>query len=263
MFFIGLTVSISAQTSYQIGASTAGLANAGLLLDNVWSVKNNPGKFGALKETSFGLQYHNRFLLKELSSQNFAFGHHTKSGNFGMHFQQTGFNLFRQLELGGTYALSIAKNMAIGININYHQTRLGDIYGVKHNVSAGVGIYYDLNENWAFGMAILNINRSQLSAFENERLPTVFNLGTKYKISPKVNWVLELEKEITSDINVKTALQINATDKFEMRLGINTDPFQSAFGFGLKLKQITIDFAALWHVQLGLSPTLGIVYQFK
>jgi hypothetical protein len=96
LFFLALFASFytSAQVYPQIGARSAGLGGTGLTFNDVYSVYNNPGAFGALENTAIGLNYENRFLLKELSSQALAFGFHSqKSGNFGIQFQQHGFAL--------------------------------------------------------------------------------------------------------------------------------------------------------------------------
>ena len=240
-----------------------GLANTAVTIEDEWSVKNNPGAFSFLEKTTASIQYSNRFLVSELSNQNLCFGYHTNTGNIGVYIQQSGFKLFRQIQVGGTYAMKLSKRFGLGININYHSTQFGDIYGQKSNMSAGIGMKYKLNDDIQFGASVLNINRSKLSDFEDERLPSVFIIGGVYHVTKQISWLLELQKDFNTSVRIKSGLEIKANDIFEIRLGINSYPFQSAFGFGIILKQFRIDMASIWHSKLGLSPTIGLVYQFK
>lgn len=248
----------------QIGARSNGLGNASIGLDDVWSVYNNPGAFGALKETQLGVSYENRFLLKELSIQSLAFGFHTdNSGNIGLHFQQYGFDLYRETNGGLTYGMKLAENFSAGVSINFHGIYLAENYGSRNTFSAAAGLLYALNKNLKIGMRVQNLSRARLAEFADERLPTAFGLGLQYTISPKVFWSLEAEKDLVHPLNLKSGLEIQAHDVLALRLGINSYPFQSSFGLGLTMKRFQLDLATQWHATLGLSPSGGLKYTFN
>jgi len=252
-----------AQVYPQIGARSNGMANSSLCLNDVWSIYNNPGAFGTLEKTTLGFSYENRFLLKELSSQSLVFGLHTKkSGNFGIHFQQYGFNLYREMNGGFTYGMKLFDNFSAGISINYHGVFLAENYGSKSTVSAGLGLLYSLNEKFKLGMRVQNISRAKLVEFDDERLPTNFSLGFLYQISKKTLLTFEAEKDLIHNVNFKGGLEIQAHEILILRLGVNSYPFQSAFGLSLKLKKFQFDFATKWHTTLGLSPSGGLIYSF-
>lgn len=257
-----ISCSLSAQITTQIGARQNALGNASANLNNIWAVKNNPGAFAFMQQSAVSLVYQNRFLVNEMATQSAVYGHHTDKGNVGLYIQHTGFNLFRTMQVGGTYAMALSPRLGLGMTFNYQQTRFGDIYGVKHHFMGNIGVNYKLNNNVSIGATVQNINRSRVSDFQNERLPTAFILGMMYQISDKVLWLIDAEKEITSPLNIKSGLELTAHENFIVRLGVNTYPFQSSFGFGLHIKKLQIDLAAIWHAQIGLTPSMGIVYQF-
>ena len=261
LFILSIS-SAAAQISPMSGVRQHALGNSGANIHDVWSAKNNPGAFAFMEESQASVTYQNRFLISELMTQGLAYGHHSKKGNFGVFIQHSGFNLFRTIQFGGTYALALSPRLGMGVNFNYQQIRFGDIYGSKHHFSGSLGINYKLTDNFSIGASAQNINRSKVSDFQNERLPTTMVMGVLYHISSKVSWMLDVEKEITSQLNVKTGLEMKAHDYFEVRLGINSYPFQSSFGFGVHFKKIDIDIAAIWHSQIGLTPSLGLVYKF-
>lgn len=263
ILFFSTAFTAGSQVHPQMGARSNALGNASLSLDDVWSVYNNPGAFGMLKKTSIGIAAENRFLLKELSSQSLAFGFHTeKNGNFGIHFQQYGYNLYREMNGGFTYGMKLFDNFSAGVQVNYHGIFLAENYGSKSTVSAGLGLLYSASKNLTIGMRIQNVSRTRLADFNDERLPTNFGLGLLYQISKKALWTLEAEKDLIHPINIKSGLEIQAHEIFAVRLGVNSYPFLTSFGFGLKLKKFNFDAAAQWHTALGLSPSFGLHYNF-
>lgn len=259
--FLASIIYTHAQITTYIGVRQNALGNVVSNLNDVWSCKNNSGAFAFMKKSQASLVYQNRFLVSELSTQSLVYGHCSNFGNVGFFIQHSGFKLYRTMQLGGTYSMSVSPRLGLGINFNYQQTKFGDVYGVKHHFIASLGVQYKLNKDIFLAVNIQNINRSKVSDFQNERLPTTLSIGVLYNISPNVVWVADLEKEIASNLNIKTGLELKAHDNFKIRLGINSYPFQSSFGFGVYFKRLVIDMAAIWHANIGLSPSLGIVYE--
>ena len=253
---------LSAQVPIQIGARANGLANSSLLLSDVWAVKNNVGAIGDLDKTEIGLSYQNKYFVKEFSNQSLAVNYASKKGSFGFYFQQAGFNLYREISTGLGYGMKLSDNFSAGISINYHRIAFGDIYGATNSMSASLGLKYKLNKNIEFGANAANINRAQITEVEDERFPTVFGLGMKYIFSEKAFWTIEVEKDLLHPLNVKSGLELKAHDMLVLRLGMNTYPFQTAFGAGVKFKKWRLDLAANWHSTLGINPSAGLVYQF-
>ncbi len=263
IIYLFISSFIFAQVPNQIGARANGLANSTLLVDDVWSTKNNVGAMGQLTQTSVGIAYQNRFLVNELSNQSLAFNYHlSDKSNIGLYFQQTGFSLYRQLQTGLAYGMKLADNFSVGVSLNFHRVAFGDIYGSVNAMSASLGLMYALNNNLDIGLNIQNINRTKLNDYQDERFPTLFNIGLKYKFSQGAFWSVEAEKDIMHPINIKSGIEILTHDIFVVRFGMNTYPFQAGFGAGLKLKQFNLDIASTWHSTLGLNPSMALSYQF-
>jgi len=265
LFFLACLFSLRygwSQVYPQIGARAAGTGGTALTAEDVYSAYNNPGAFGAMEKTSVGLNYENRYLLKELSTQSLAFGYHTeKNGNFGLHFQQYGFELYREMQIGLSYGLKLFDRFYGGFGLNFHRIQLAENYGSKNTASGAIGILYQATDNLHFGMRVLNLSRTKLA--EYERLPTTFGLGITYYFSEKVLCNIEAEKTILNPVNVKAGFEIHPHEIVYIRLGVNSYPFQSAFGFGLNLDQFQFDLATTWHSALGMSPSAGLTYRFK
>lgn len=255
---------IFGQVFPQMGARSGGLGGVGLTLSDVYAIYNNPGAFGALDETSIGLNYENRFLLKEISTQSLAFGYHTTNhGNFGLSFQQNGFNLFREMQVGLVYSRQLFKGFYGGFGLNLHRLQIGENYGTRNTASGSLGIFYQAENDLRFGVRVQNISRTELAEYEDERFPTRFGLGFAYDFSEFLTWLAEIEKTIVHPINIKSGIEVNPHEAVYLRLGVNSYPFQTSFGFGFKVNQLYFDMAALWHNTLGISPSAGLKYSFN
>jgi hypothetical protein len=265
LFIVLLSISstLSAQVLPQFGARSLGMGGTSLTINDVYSVYNNPGAFGALEQTAVGINYENRFLLAELSTQSLSFSyHHENAGNFGLHFQQYGFNLYREFQGGLTYGRQLADHFYGGMSVQFHSIQLGENYGTRNTASGSIGIFYEASEDLNFGFRVQNVSRTILAEYDNERLPTRFGLGMSYAFSEKLMWTLEAEKPILHPVNIKSGLEIQPHEIVYLRFGVNSYPFQSTFGFGLEFGKLAFDMAAIWNNQLGMSPSAGLKYEF-
>ena len=261
---LSVTQFLNAQVYPQLGARSNALGGSSLTQIDAWSTYNNPGALGYLENTEVGVAYENRFLVKEMANQALTAGICTKkAGNFGLHFQQYGFNLFREMQGGFSYGMALFDQFSAGVSFNFHRISLGDNYGSTNTVSAAIGVMYYLNESLSFGMRMHNINRARLADFQDERLPTTFAFGARYDFSEKARWMIDVEKDLIHPVTVKSGIEIQAHEIFTMRMGATSYPFQASMGFGLKLSKFYLDMASSWHTQLGLSPSAGILYRFE
>lgn len=247
-----------------VGARSNSLANASVALEDVWAYHHNPANLTALKKWSAGISYENRFLLKELQSQGLVFAIPLKVGVISTGVQSYGFKNFRTNRIGLGYSLFLSEFLSMGVQLNYHQLRLTDVYGMKQSLTAEVGLQAKINKDWKIGCSIFNMGRSLLSTYSEDRLTTLIRFGTYYKLSEKVMVVAEAEKNIEYPLRIKAALEYAPMSKVFLRGGIATQPIELSAGFGYKLKsQYHLDFGSSYHQILGWSPHFSFTYQMK
>jgi len=261
-FFIG-HVALS-QGWTPVGARSNSLANASVALEDVWAYHHNPANLTALKKWSCGISYENRFLLKELQSQGLVLAIPLKVGVISTGVQSYGFKNFRTNRIGLGYSLFLSEFLSMGVQLNYHQLRLTDAYGMKQSLTAEVGLQAMINKNWKIGCSIFNIGRSLLSSYSEDRLTTLIRFGTYYKLSEKVMVLAEAEKNIEYPLRLKSAIEYAPMSKVFLRAGIATQPIEVSAGFGYKFKsQYNLDFGSSYHQILGWSPHFSFTYQMK
>ncbi len=248
-----------------IGARAAGLANAAVTLNDVWSAHHNQAGLGFIKDFSAGAYYESRFLLPELALGGAVVAAPLKNnkGTFGLSFRNFGYQLYSESKLGVAFGRALSDQLSIGVQLNYHQIRIADVYGNRSVVTAEAGIQYKLANKLTIGAHVFNPNRSKLTDLDADRLPAVIRLGIRYEFSENLFLAIESEKDTYNPAVFRAGLEYRIAEILYLRAGFNTNPLANSFGFGLLLKRLRVDFAGNFHPVLGFTPQTSLTYQFS
>ena len=260
---IGLFQFSFAQGWVPSGGKSMSMANASVCNNDVWGFHNNPGALGDVEKISVGISYENRFLLRELQSQGIAMAIPLKIGVISFGGQLYGYNQFRSYKAGLGYSLKLADKFYAGVQLNYQGLQLAQNYGSVNSMTAEVGVYGKVTDNWKVGIAIFNLGRSKLSDFQDDRFSTIMRIGTSYTFSEKVMLSAEFEKDLDNPIRFRTGLEYQVIENFFVRGGFATAPVELTLGFGYQFKEIQLSLGSAYHQVLGWSPHFSFVFQSK
>ena len=251
------------QGIYFSGSRSNSLANASVCLEDVYSYHNNPANLSYVENTSVGLSYENRFLLKELQNQSLAIAIPLKYGVLSIGGNTFGYQNFRTFKSGVGYSMFLTKDLAMGVQINHQMIRLNDAYGINQTVTGEMGLTYSVNKYWSIGMAVFNIGRNKLSLYPEDRYSTTMRLGTRYKVSEKTMLLAEFEKDVEHNLRSKIGIEYLPVKSLAFRGGFATEPIELSFGLGwLISNKYTLDFGTQFHQLLGWSPHISFKYVF-
>jgi hypothetical protein len=253
----------SSQGWYPAGARSMSMANASVSHSDVWSYFNNPGSVAEIEELQAGLSYENRFLLKELQTQALAVAIPLKIGVISIGGHMYGYNQFRSYKGGIGYSMKLGEKLSAGVQMNYQGLSLNQNYGSRSSVTAEVGLYSRINDSWSFGASVINLGRSRLAEFEDDRFSTLMRLGTSYSFSRKVLISMEIEKDLDHKPRFKTGLEYTIVDEFFIRGGFATARPEFTFGFGYDFKIVRLDLGSSYDQILGWSPNFSLIYVGK
>lgn len=247
---------------YPIGARSSAMGNASVSLSDMWSAHHNQAGLGFVRDFGAGVSYENRFLLKEISVRGGVVALPIKAGTFGLCITNFGYSQYSENKYSLSFAKAFGEKLSAGIAMDYLSTRIAEGYGNRGALAAEAGIIAKPLKGFTIGVHVFNPTRSKISAYDDERLPTIIRLGGDYLFSDKVRLAVEAQKDIRYKTEFKAGLEYLPVKELYLRIGISTNPTLSTFGFGLNLKNFKIDFAASYHQTLGISPQLGLSYTF-
>jgi hypothetical protein len=259
LFFISIFSFGQFETS---GARSAALGGSSITQQDVFSAQNNQAGLGFIKSVGVGAYFENRYLLKQLNHSSFLATIPIKKGTFGISYNGFGYSQFKQDKFGIAYGILLSENFSVGVQLNYHSIRIGDIYGRADALTAALGFQGKISKQITFAAHIHNLNRTKLADYNNERMPSVIKLGIQYSYSEKLNIQLEADKNSNEKLNFKGGVEYMPAQDFYLRFGVTSNPNLFSFGTGFKINTIKIDISSSYHPVLGFSPQVALHSSF-
>ena len=268
LFFILLiAISEQAMAGGEIqprGARSVGLGNSSIVLQDLWSAFNNQAGLVEIDGLVAGGYYRNLFFVEGLSDQGLVVAYGKGKNAFALDVSNFGIDQFSENKVGLAYAMELGEKLDMGVQLNYHSTRIGTDEEFKRNaLTAELSMLAQLTKELQLGFKVFNPSQTKLSDFEDERIPTVMTIGGGYAFNDKVTLVSEVVKDIDLPAIVRAGVEYRVVPTIFLRGGVSTEPTLSSFGAGFILGQLDLDFAASYHHTLGYSTQISLSYRFS
>lgn len=262
--FVPVTFFLQAQTLRRpVAASYTGLGAYSLNHVDVFSFTANQASLAQLQNISAGVYGERRFLLSELNNYSAAIGLTTKSGNFGIKANYSGFTDYNETQLGLAYGRKLGSKLDIGAQFNYNAVRIAEDYGSATAISFELGTIFHLTDKLNAGIHINNPVGGKFGKDQQEKLSSVYGFGIGYDASEKFFISAEIEKEEDQPVNVNAGFQYKFIPQLLVRAGMASATSSAWLGIGLTLKSFRLDVTTSYHPQLGITPGVMMLFNFK
>lgn len=253
------------QTAYlPVGAGSGGMAGASAAIKNNWAAFNNPANLYSIEKFTAGVNYENRFLIRELGISSLTAALPTGYGVFGLAYNQFGSKLYSQSFFGLAYGRSFGKRIHAGVRLDALHTRLAEDYGRRTNVSFALGFSANLTSDLTMGGVVFNPLLRMKSAKDfNENLPAIYRAGLCYRVEKNLDITVEAEKDMRYKPVLRAGIEYRVKEIATVRAGIGTNPMNHAFGFGFNFGSFIFDIATVRHEVLGYSPQASVIWVSK
>ena len=240
------------------GGRSAGMAGADVIFQDVFSLFSNQAGLAFVKNLSIGVLGEQRFLLPELQTVAAGVALPTNAGTFGLQLGYFGFRDYNEQKIGLAYARKLGKNLAIGAQFDYLNTRITES-GSQSLVTFELGALMRISDQLRAGVHLFSPAR--IAVLEDEFLPTRISAGIGYQPASESLLAVELEQQLDGFFRVKGGIDYQIIDILSLRIGGATNPALGSFGLGLDIQEkIRIDFATQYHLILGWTPAIGLSY---
>lgn len=230
--------------------------------NDVFSFTNNQAALAKQKNAAVGIYGERRFLLADNSSYELAAAFPSRLGNFGIKLNYAGFTNFNENALGLAYARSLGSKIDIGIQFNYYGYRI-PTYGNASALNFEIGAIMHLTEKINAGLHVYNPVGGKLGKSGDEKLASAYKFGLGYDASDNFFVSIETIKEEDKPLNVTGGIQYQFEKQFFARAGFVSETGSAFAGVGVSWKSIRLDISTNYHPQLGFSPGLSLIANFK
>jgi long-subunit fatty acid transport protein len=263
LFIIFAGITATSQTLHRpVPATYTGLGAYSLSHADVFSFTANQASLAQLKNASAGIYGERKFLLSELNNYTAAIALPTSSGSFGLKTNYYGFSDYNETQLGLAYARKLGTKVDLGAQFNYNGISIAG-YGNDAAISFELGTILHISDKLHAGIHLNNPVGGKFGKDQQEKLASVYTFGMGYEASEKVFVSTEIVKEEDQPVNVNAGLQYRFIPQLVARVGVSTVTSTGWFGVGLFLRSFRIDVTASYHPQLGVTPGLLLIFNFK
>jgi hypothetical protein len=244
----------------QPGSRAASLSYSAAALTDSWSLFYNQAGLGFVEYPWVGVHHENRFITPGLNFSAIGAILPVWIGSLGVSVKHLGFSQFGQTKFGLAYGMKLAPTLSAGVQLSAHHVFLAGEYGSALVLSAEAGIIYSPTDRINVGFHIVNPTRSKL--LEEQRIPTLLNIGVAYQISEMVLVTSGVEKSIDDPFSFKAGVEFMPIKNLAFRTGMASNPSLISFGVGYQVASLQIDMAFTRHEILGYTPHFSIAYLF-
>jgi hypothetical protein len=177
---------------------------------------------------------------------------------------QSSLATYTESGFGFSIAKKLSARLSAGLFFNSFFVSLPEAGTHKGSLQLDGGLKYACSEKLLLGFHLRNIFHTRIETFQyNFSFPLLITGGASYTLSETILLTGETLFEEGYGLAARYGTELSLIDKFRIRGGIATRPFQHSLGFGYAWNICNIDFAMVHHELLGYSPLLSLNFQFK
>lgn len=243
-----------------MGARSAGMGYASSSLADEWSLLNNPGGIGKIKQANAAFAYELRPLFKGANRMAAVANIPFKWATISAGAFRFGDDLYSEqiISTGIGNQFGIA---SLGVKLNVVQYR-SELYGTYHAFSLDFGGITQITDKLLVSAYVTNLNQAKINSETDEYLPTRLTAGVSYQPDEHIFITTELSKELEYEATWRTGLEYGFNKKIFFRTGFNLNPNAAFFGLGAHKKRVRIDYAICYNQFTGVAHQASASYWF-
>jgi hypothetical protein len=229
---------------------------------DVFSFQKNQASLAQIKNSMTGVMAERKFLLSPFNNYNAAIAVKTVSGNFGLKLGYYGFKDYNESQVALAYARKLGDKADAGIQFTYHVIAIAG-YGTAAAIGFEIGTVFHISDELHTGIHASNPVGGRFGNEQQEKLPAIYTAGFGYELSPVFFLGMEIIKEENQPVIMHVGFQYRPVRQLLVRAGVSSTTASAWLGFGFLVKTYSISIAANYHPQLGITPTLQLLFNFK
>jgi hypothetical protein len=254
---------LSSYSQTKVGAPNEAIGNATSTTSNLWSAWHNPAGISSHQQLSLGISYRTVQGLEGFNTASLAVALPAKIGAFGVGVSRFGDQLYNEQQVSLSYGSKFGIT-DLGIRLAYHQYHF-EGFGNKGLPIISFGGITTITSEFFIGAFIENINQAKISDFQDERIPTIMQVGISYHPLESIALNVDIQKDVEFEATVLVGVSYAIIDNLTINTGFNTTPAKQFFGLDLKANNIKgkLSYAVANQRALGFSHQLSIQYDLK
>ena len=245
--------------------STMNVAGIAAARTDRWSAFHNPASLVQQAAWQVAVQYENRYLTAELSTEMIQAAYCNDYVNVGVAYSFFGYGKYSEMMAGITLARRFADRFSLGLQADLIAVYCGDNVGYKLTGIPQIGATVDITANLTLGIETFNPFIQSLPVNEQQiKLPAIYTIATDYRFYKGLRWDAEVSYNTLENFRVATGFEWQAIEQLCIKLGAYYQQYIIGnLGVGLTFKDLSIDINAHWHPVLGVQLATKVGYSWQ
>jgi len=258
LFFFSLAAYCGDPYRPSAGAGEAGMGYVCVMQNRFWASFQNQAALAYNSTTSFGINYENRFLIKELGTRTAGLIIPVGGASAGVMYSHFGNTDFKREMTGLACGMKLAEKISAGVQIDYLSEKTSGEYANNQAVTCEGGLIFTPSDRMRIGIHIFNPVPNSIRKTD---LPTTLRVGAGIDLNNLLFAGIEAEMSTNNKLNIKTGFEYEAAKKIWIRGGFSTTNNSFCFGLGYLVKIARIDIGFVSHETLGISSSVSLVFE--
>ncbi len=222
-------------------------------ISGVFSAFTHPALMADLKHPAAGIYTERRFMLRELSVFALGAGIPFSKGVLGVKYWQTGYRVFREQLIGLGYSLPLGDRLRAAVYLDHQSARA---QGFSRRAMIGeAGVSWRLTGRFGVRVHIFNPAGSG-----NGRPPLCYSAGLHYSLSPQFLVDAVWVKEEGKPVSIQVSGLYRPLKDCWLQGGFASQPVCQFAGLGFRTGDIRIGVSGSYHLNLGITPGIAVVW---
>jgi hypothetical protein len=225
-----------------------------------WSSFHNQALLAYNNSFSLGINYENRFSIKELGTRSVGMTIPAGKASLGAIYSYFGYTDFKREMTGLACGIKLSDKISAGVQVDYFSERTSGEYINNQSITCETGLLVTPSENIRIGIHLFNPVPNSL---RKTYLPTTLRVGAGTDLSKILFAGLEVEMSSGSKLIIRTGFEFEAAKKLWLRGGFSTNNSSFSFGLGYLVKIVQIDIGFTTHEKLGVTSSVSLVFKIN
>lgn len=256
--FLSLTASGGDPYRPSAGAGEAGMEYVCIMKNGFWTSFHNQASLAYNNSFSFGINYENRFSIKELGTRSAGITIPAGKASLGAVYSYFGYTDFKREMTGLACGIKLSDKISAGVQVDYLSERTSGEYNDNQSVTCETGLLVTPSENIRIGIHLFN---PVPNSIRKTYLPTTLRVGAGTDLSKILFAGVEAEMSSGSKLIFRTGFEYEAAKKLWLRSGFSTNNSSFSFGLGYLTKIVQIDLGFLTHNKLGVTSSASLIFK--
>ncbi|WP_372776209.1 hypothetical protein [Mangrovibacterium sp.] len=258
--FLLLPALLQGQQSVVLPASVEAIGSSGASLgwgESFWLNAAASARSGF----AIGLNYSNRFLLKDLSSASVYLVMPVNDSRMMASIGQFGNEAFRENQITAGLSKAFGERLSYGLLFHYFRFSMAESSRHPELLTFSLGIQYQQGD-YGLGVACFNPLSIKMNVPEvHDDYPFLFRVGAHRVFQDHLLVAGQLSYCDEYGVNVHCGLQYELQQRLYLRAGVQTRNSEWAFGIGYLVGVLQADLAFSYHEYLGFSPIVTLCFK--